>query len=69
VLVPLKRANLNQWTALSKGPNRVGVFLHSPEDAKGFGLRNIVFSSCLEFRTLDKVHKHSDSENLKRTGG
>jgi hypothetical protein len=39
LLIPLERANLNhcnKWfgLALSKGPNRVGVFLPSPVDSQ-----------------------------------
>jgi hypothetical protein len=48
--------------ALSKGPNRVSFFLSSPEDGNRSSLRNIVFSGSLEFRTMDKVPKPSDSE-------
>jgi hypothetical protein len=55
-----------QWLrlALSKGPNRVGLSLSSPEDGKRSSFRNIAFYSYLEFRTMDAVHKLSDSENL-----
>jgi hypothetical protein len=45
-----------------KGPNTVGVSFLSPEDWNRSSFRNDVFSSDLEFRTIDKVHKHSDSE-------
>jgi hypothetical protein len=65
LLGPLERANLNHWTlrlALSKGPNRVGVSLTSPAERKRSSFRNIVFSSYLEYRTMDKVYEHSDSE-------
>jgi hypothetical protein len=44
------------------GPNRVGVFLASPEDGNRFSFRNVVFSSCFEYGTMDKDHKASDSE-------
>jgi hypothetical protein len=30
---------------LSKGPDRVGVFLSSPEDGSSFNFRNVAFSS------------------------
>jgi hypothetical protein len=48
--------------ALSKGPNRVGVSLPSPEDGDRSSFRNVVFSRYLEFRTMDEAHKPSDSE-------
>jgi hypothetical protein len=47
--------------AISKRPNRVGVSLLSPEDGNRSILRNAVFSIYLELRTIDKVHKPSDS--------
>jgi hypothetical protein len=50
-----------QWLRLapSKGPNRVGVSFPSVEDGN-ISLRNVVFYSYLEFRTMDKVRKPSD---------
>jgi hypothetical protein len=45
---------------LSKGPNTAGVFYPSSENGKRPSFRNVVFSSYLEFRTIDKVHKPSD---------
>jgi hypothetical protein len=56
--------SLDQWLRLSysKGPNRVGVFLPSPEDGNEFSFRNVVFSSYFEFRTVEKVHKPNDVE-------
>jgi hypothetical protein len=48
--------------ALSKRPNRVGVSLLSPEDGNRPSFRNVVFSSYLEFQTIDKMHKLRDSE-------
>jgi hypothetical protein len=39
--------------ALSKRPNRVGVFFPSPEDGNRLNLRNIDLSSYLEFQTMD----------------
>jgi hypothetical protein len=50
--------------ALSKGPNKVGVSLTSPEDGNRSSFRNVVFSSDLGFRTMDKVQKPSDSERI-----
>jgi hypothetical protein len=45
---------LSPCLALSKGPNRVGVSLPSPEDGNRSSFRNVVFSSYLEFGTMDK---------------
>jgi hypothetical protein len=50
---------------LFKEPNRVGVSLLSPEDETISVFQNVVFSSYLEFRTVDKVHIPSDSENQR----
>jgi hypothetical protein len=52
-----------QWLrlALSKGPNRVGVSFPSPEDGNRSRFRNFLFSSCLQFRTMNKFHKPSYS--------
>jgi hypothetical protein len=36
------------------GPNRVCVSFRSPEDGNIFRFQNIVFSSYLEFRTMEK---------------
>jgi hypothetical protein len=43
----LRSSDRVQWfrLALSKGPNRVGVSLPSPEDGNRSSLRNVVFSS------------------------
>jgi hypothetical protein len=53
----------SQWLrlALSKGPSRIGVSILSSRNG------NIQFPKLrvfyyLEFQTIDKVHKHSDSE-------
>jgi hypothetical protein len=53
-----------QWLRLAhlKGPNRGGNFLQSPEYGNRPSFRKIVFSSYLEFWTVDKSHKPSDSE-------
>jgi hypothetical protein len=48
--------------ALSKGHNRVGVSIPLSEDGNRSLFRNIVFSSYLEFRTMGKVPKPTDSE-------
>jgi hypothetical protein len=47
--------------ALSKGPSRVSVLLPSPEDGNRPSYPNVVFSSYLEFETMDKVQKASGS--------
>jgi hypothetical protein len=49
-------------TVISKGPNTTGVSFLSPEDGNTPSCRNVLFSSYLEFRAMDKVHKSSDSE-------
>jgi hypothetical protein len=49
--------------AFSKGPNKVGVSLHSPEDGNRSSFRNIVFTSYLELQRMDRVGKPIDSEN------
>jgi hypothetical protein len=45
-----------------EGPSKVGVSLPSPEDGNTSSFRDVVFSSCLEFWTMDKVHKPSHSD-------
>jgi hypothetical protein len=58
--------NQNHWVygleslrlVLSKGSNRVGVSLPSPED----GFRNVAFSSYLELRAVNEVLEPRDSE-------
>jgi hypothetical protein len=50
--------------ALSKGPNISGISLPWPEDGYRSSFRNIVFSTYLEFWTMDKVQKLSNSENF-----
>jgi hypothetical protein len=52
------------WLRLApyKRPSRVDVSFHSPEDGNITSFRNIVYSSYLEFRTMDKVRKTSDSQ-------
>jgi hypothetical protein len=52
----------------TKGPNRVGVAHSSPEDWNRSSFRNIMFCSHLEFRTMDKVQKPSDSGSLLSRG-
>jgi hypothetical protein len=63
-LVPLERAIPNAMIQFvpSKGPNRVGVIFHPPEDGSRPSLRNVVFSIYLEFPTMDnRSRKPSDS--------
>jgi hypothetical protein len=48
--------------ALSNCPNRLGISLPSPEAGNRSSLRNVVFSSYLEFRTINEVEKPNDSE-------
>jgi hypothetical protein len=45
---------------LSKGPNRVSSFPHLKTETDP--VSETLFSSYLEFRKMDKVQKHSDSE-------
>jgi hypothetical protein len=56
--------NEDQWLklALSKGPNTVGAYLHSPEDGEKYSFRNVESSSDLNFRTIDNAHRPSNSE-------
>jgi hypothetical protein len=65
-----ERANLNHWTitgwsrsVLIKGPNKVDISLPSPEDGDRSSFQNIVFSSYLEFLTMDQVQKANDSKS------
>jgi hypothetical protein len=64
-LRPLEKYNfqLVQWLrlALRKEPNRVVLSLPSHEDGNVSILRKVVFSSYLEFRTTDNVHRLGDS--------
>jgi hypothetical protein len=59
LLGPLERLK----SALSKGSNRVGVLLPSLEEENISSFLNAVFSGYFEFRTMERVHKPSDSEN------
>jgi hypothetical protein len=47
---------------LSKGPNRVGVFLPSPVEGNRYSFRN-VFPQYSEFLTMDKVQNPGNSES------
>jgi hypothetical protein len=44
------------------GHDIVGVYLPSARDGNRSSFRNVVFSSYLEFRTIDKFHKTCNSE-------
>jgi hypothetical protein len=61
---PLKK---NHWLrlVLYKGPERVDVSLPSPEEEKRCSFRDVSFYSYLEYRTMDRVQKLSDSECYK----
>jgi hypothetical protein len=48
--------------ALSKGPNRVGVFLPSPEDGSIQFPKRCVFK-FLEFQTMNRVQNPSNSKH------
>jgi hypothetical protein len=50
-----KTQHFGNWSL--KRPNRVGVSLPSTDRSI---FRNIVFASCSESRTMDKVHKHNE---------
>jgi hypothetical protein len=65
VLGPLERTNLNRWTgriAFSKGPDKVDVSPSPLLKKETYPVSETLFSSYLEFRTMPKVHKPSDSE-------
>jgi hypothetical protein len=54
---------LTSITFLSKGPNRLGVSLPSPDGGNRSSYRD-AFSSHSEFRTTDKVHEPRDTESM-----
>jgi hypothetical protein len=45
------------------GPNRIDVSLPSAEDRYRASFRNVVLSSYLEFRIMDKVYKPNTSNS------
>jgi hypothetical protein len=52
---------------LEEASNYIWLFLRdptlpSPEDGNRSNLRNVVLARCLEFRTMAKIRKPSDSE-------
>jgi hypothetical protein len=63
-LIQLLRANLNRPVIEVRvsGGRRVEVSLPSHEDGNRSGFRNVVFSSYLEFRTMDRVQNLSNSD-------
>jgi hypothetical protein len=64
LLGPLERATSSLEIELTfyKGPSRVGVSHHSPEDGKRSNFRNLVYRNYLEFRMMDEVHKPMNPE-------
>jgi hypothetical protein len=52
----------NSILYLSKGPNRVGAVLPSSVASNRPSSKYVVFSDCLEIRTIYEVHKRSDSK-------
>jgi hypothetical protein len=42
------------WITVHKGHSRVGESLPSPEEGNSSSFRSVAFTSCLEFRTMDK---------------
>lgn len=50
---------------LSKGSNKVGMSLPSPEYGNTSGSRNFVISNELEFRAVDKAHKPRNPGNYR----
>jgi hypothetical protein len=47
---------IDSLLGISEGRNKLGVSFHSPEARDRSSFRNFVFSSYLEFLTMDKVH-------------
>jgi hypothetical protein len=62
--VTLLGLSLIQWfrLVLSKGPNSVDVSFPSVECGYRFSFGNVVFPDYSEYRRLDKVHEHNNSE-------
>jgi hypothetical protein len=70
LLGSVEKGNLIHWTqwlgsTLSKGPNRISVFVSSSEDGNRSYFRKVTFPSYLEFRTMAKVQKPSDYQCYK----
>jgi hypothetical protein len=63
--VTITENSVNEVRSFSKGPKRVGDSLPSPEDGNRFSPRNFVFSSYLEYRTMEKCHKRSESDVIR----
>jgi hypothetical protein len=62
-LGPSKKLSL----ALSKGHNRAGVSLPSPEDGNRSSFQNVVFSSYLELHTMEKSRNSAILNDNKRS--
>jgi hypothetical protein len=50
----------SDWGLLFQRDPREYVFFHLPKEAKRSNFRNVVFSSCLGFRTKGRVRKHNN---------
>jgi hypothetical protein len=61
----LRHENSSLELAISIAPNRVGVFLRSPEGRNRSSFRNVVFSIYLEIRTIVNVHKSTIVRTLQ----
>jgi hypothetical protein len=59
---------LVQWLRLAifKRPNTVGAFIPSPDEGNRSSFQNVLLPNYLQFRTMDKVRKPSDSERYTR---
>jgi hypothetical protein len=60
----LLQSSERQWPclALSKGHNRIGFFLPLPEEGRRSIFLNVLFYAYLDFHTIDKPHKPSNSK-------
>jgi hypothetical protein len=56
------RIHVSLSLVISNVPNSVGVCLHLPEDRNISRIRNLLFSTCLDFRTMNRVHTASDTD-------
>jgi hypothetical protein len=59
---PLQRANISQSIFLRE--EWVALSFPSPDAGNRSSFRNVLFSTYLEFRTMDKGHKPSDSGTM-----
>jgi hypothetical protein len=60
---PCQLGPLEKLTSIT-GPNWLGVFPPWPEDGNRSSFRNVVFSNFLEYWTMDKVKKLSNSDSV-----